>query len=128
MFGSAGLPGGVLRPKDKKFLAIPLKGVARGARPKDFEETFIQAGGEIATSAKTGRALSMNAKGFEKFTGDTGGKGKAVIFQKTARGFRPLFLLLASVTIPARPFVGIGPRERQEMQDLTRKHLSGEAA
>jgi len=46
-YGTAGLPGGVLRPKRAKFLAIPLpaaltaSGVARGA-PRSFTEAFFK--------------------------------------------------------------------------------------
>lgn len=116
--------GGTIKPKNGQFLAIPLKGVARGAKPADFQDTFVRAGGDLATG-KTGRALVMNRGRFESFTE---GNQRAVIFQKTARGFRPLFLLLKSVTIPVRPYVGIGPKERQEMHDLARKHYLGEEA
>lgn len=36
-YGSEGLPGGVIRPKKKKALTIPVTGEARGRRVKEFE-------------------------------------------------------------------------------------------
>lgn len=83
-FGSAGLPGGVIRPKPpKKFLTIPINPVARGKRARDFQNTFIP-------------------------------KGKQVIMQKTGpRSVRPLFALVRSVRISARPYLVVQPEDRR---------------
>jgi hypothetical protein len=69
-----------IRPRHAKYLAMPLKaamtpaGVAKG-NPRDFDNTFVQ-------RSKAGNLL---------------------IFQRTAKGIVPLFVLRSEVTIPARP-------------------------
>lgn len=99
--------GGTIRPVKAKALAIPLPGIK--GRPREFEDTFVR-------SAKLD---------------EDGGKGKrlGIIFQRIGPGkgqVRPLFVLMSSVDIPARPFVGYGEYERRWLPAAIRKHLSGD--
>ena len=68
--------GGVIKPKNKKFLTIPFPGGPADTKvPKraaDFEDTFI---------------------------------AKGIIFQSLEHESVPLFILVKSVTIPARPYM-----------------------
>ena len=63
------------RPRRGQYLAIPLTAEARQASPRAFAETFV------------GRSR----------------RGALLIFQKTAAGIEPLYLLRSEVIIPARP-------------------------
>ena len=130
--------GATIRPKRGKFLALPLPGVARGARPRDFRDTFVAAGGGELAVTKSGRTRVMKRQTFEEFeagpgdpsasSGQAGSGRRAIIFQRTATGVRPLFLLLASVTVPARPYVGLGPWERRHVGQVVRRRVLGEGA
>jgi phage gpG-like protein len=93
--------GGVIRPKAGKALAIPMSGVK--GRPGDFSDTFIRA---------------------TKDEGGAGAKAMAIIWQQ---GDPPkaLFVLVKSVTIPARPFGGYGDYEARTVRRLVRKYLGG---
>lgn len=75
-YGTAGLPGGVLKPKRSQHFALPFPGVM--GRPRDYTNTFV---------LTTARSKSI----WQKATGDSAA--------------RPLFLLKKSVAIPARPFM-----------------------
>ena len=74
-YGTAGLPGGVLKPKTGKYLALPFPGV-KGS-PRDYENTFV-----LTTS-----------------------KSKTIWQKMDGGKSHPLFLLKKSVVIPARPFI-----------------------
>lgn len=80
-FGTAGLPGGVLRPKKAKYLTLPYPGVK--GRPSDYKNTFV-------LTTRKSKAI------WQKI-----GKGQA----------RPLFLLKKSVKIEARPFMMFQPND-----------------
>lgn len=65
-----------IRPRQAQYLAIPLTEEARRAKPRSFENTFVQ----------------------------SSRRGNLLIFQKTGAGtIAPLYLLRREVTIPARP-------------------------
>lgn len=78
--------GDTVRPRRKKFLAIPLSTLTVSERrtkgPLDFEKTFVW------RSPATGKAFIVQTKG----------KGKR-------NRFRFLFMLVKSVQLPPRPFM-----------------------
>ena len=80
--GSKDLPGGVIRPTRGKYLAIPLSTLTVSERrtkgPRDFPNTFLR----------------------------RGKSGRWIVWQKLSRGsIRPLFVLVESVKITARPYL-----------------------
>lgn len=80
--------GGTIRPKHAKALAIPLtKEAAKYSSPRDFPRAL-----GMVSRAGHPPLLVENKK-------ETGSKGAQAIFH---------YVLKASVTIPARPFLGIG--------------------
>lgn len=90
--------GATIRPKQAKYLTVPLADAARGRRAREFPNTF----------ARKSR------------------QGNLIIFQKTAGGgITPLYLLKTSVVIKARPalaptvarFVPIITQDLQETLD-----------
>ena len=85
-FGTKGLPGGVLRPRKAKHLALPFPGIT--GRPRSYQNTFFQ-----------------KSK-----------KGNLIMFQNQDDGsIIPLFVLKESVKIPARPFITLRPKTLDEM-------------
>lgn len=94
--------GGTIRAKAGRMLAIPLPGIT--GRPRDFADTFIR--------AKEGE----------------GGKRLAIIYQQRARSVRALFVLVASATIPARPYVVVTERLERTFDALAGKHFFGAGA
>lgn len=94
-YGTKKMPGGVLRPKKSKYLAIPWPGVHQ--RPRRYKNTFV------ATSKK----------------------GNKIIFQNMGGGeVRPLFTLKESVKIPARPFITLDPKTLDTMAKLAAIHIT----
>jgi len=74
--------GGVIRPTRGRYLAVPLPTLTVSERrtkgPRDFPNTFIW----------------------------RGRSGRPIVFQKLSRGsIRPLFVLVESVKITARPYL-----------------------
>lgn len=98
-FGTKMLPGGKLRPKKSKYLAIPMPGVT--GRPRQYADTFFR---------KSKKA------------------GTAFIYQKKDDGsVEPLFLLKESIKIPARPFMTLSPKALEEMTKLAAWYITKEA-
>ena len=83
--------GAVVRAKRARFLTIPLpaaldaRGVPRRQRARDWPNTFIQ----------------------------TSRRGNLIIFQKTAGGIRPLYLLRTQTSFPAR--LGLGKAFQKQL-------------
>lgn len=74
--------GGVIRPTRGRYLAVPLPTLTVSERrtkgPRDFPNTFVR----------------------------RGRSGRLIVFQKLSRGsIRPLFVLVESVKITARPYL-----------------------
>lgn len=91
-FGSAGLPGGVIRPTHAAHLAIPYPGV-KGS-PKSYS-------GNTFTAGKT-------------------------IYQKDKKGgYTPLFMLLDSVRIPARPFMTVSKSDIDRIHYMAANYVMG---
>jgi phage gpG-like protein len=94
--------GGTVRPRNAKALALPLtKEAARAGRARDFP----------------GGLFVLKSKGAHAFLAERRGKGKR---EKLTLHF----ILLASVTVPARPFLGIGERLRGRCEDVLAKHAA----
>lgn len=111
-YGSAGLPGGVIRPKEgRKLLAIPTSktkaGVARDSSPRDYKDGFWTTLGDVASK-------------------------KDMLFFVVPRGAGPnatldvLFLGVPSVKIPARRPMGLAkeaiqPKVQEEYAALVKQ-------
>lgn len=74
-YGTAGLPGGLLKPRSGKYLALPFPGVK--GRPRKYRNTFV-------VTTKNSKIIWQKMRGAPA---------------------RPLFLLKKSVRIPARPYM-----------------------
>lgn len=88
--------GGVITPKRAKFLAIPVTRAAFYAgSPRRFKEPLV------AVMGKRGGVLKLKAlpvgKNKKQYTSDNKWLGKDLV----------QYILVKSVTIPARPFVGV---------------------
>lgn len=88
--------GGVIRAKSGKYLAIPMR-AARNKRPRDFEGTWFR--------RVRGRLWLFRKKG------------------KRSPKIEALFLMLRSVTIPARPYLGFDPGSEDVLVELLVRHL-----
>ena len=108
-FGSQGLPGGVITPKTKSFLTVPLPaamtaaGVKRGSA-RDFADTFVR------TNPRTGKTVLYQRQGQDSVV--------------------PLFVLVESVRIrPHRPFANaqkiVEPKVLKFAQRLVAEVLRG---
>lgn len=108
-FGSAGLPGGIIRPKRAKNLWIKL--VHSGKFKRITPTEFIK----LMNEGQTHRALkSRKPGGSKRFAtedfGIVGQKGRQTAIHIIRRGktekVTPLFALRKKVKIPKRPYVG----------------------
>lgn len=98
--------GGTIVPKNAKALAIPLTREAqRAGSPRDFKRPLVL----------------LKRQGKPSLLVTTKGKGK------NAR-LEPQYILLASVTIPVRPFLGWSPKLTETVQKLTGDWFAREAA
>jgi phage gpG-like protein len=79
--------GGVVTPKNVKWLTIPVTRKARRTPARKFPGLFKL-------------------------------KGKQVLATKKGKGFEAQFILVGSVKIPARAFLGFGPRLAQKIDDI----------
>lgn len=101
-FGTAILPGGVLRPKRAKALTIPISPEAYGKRARDFSNTFIL-----------------------RRADDEPGEG--LIMLKLASGeAKPLFALRKSVKQEARPYLGWDERDRSKLLGILNWHFEAQ--
>jgi len=116
--------GAVIRPVKGRMLAIPI-GDVKGS-PRDFPNTFIEAGRGLSSQAAQGKVERGRYFRENQVSQGPGDRRRVIVFQETARGVRALFLLVPSVTIPARPFLGYGPWEQSRVKRLVARHLKGE--
>ena len=82
--------GGVIKPKNKKWLTIPLTPAAKAKRAPDFSDTFAQF-----------------------YTED--GKAYGIIFQKAEPEPIALYKLVKRVNIPARPFLFLDDTDKEKI-------------
>lgn len=88
--------GGVIKPKNKKFLTIPFPGGPADTkvpkRASDFDNTFV---------------------------------AKGIIFQKHGKGIVPLFILRKFVTIPAQPYMYLEDEDVDYLNDSIAEFITG---
>jgi len=80
--------GGIITPKNKNWLTIPLCPIAKVKRAPQFDDTFV------------------------KFYFDEG-KNYGIIFQKADPDPIPLYKLVKKVSIPARPYMFLDGQDRE---------------
>lgn len=100
--------GGVIRAKPGKALTVPMRGVKGTARE------WIDKGAFILSRKQQGKSplIVIALKRGSKKAGTEKGQ------------LRTLFVLLKSVTIPARPYVQIGQFERDEIDHHLEAHFN----
>jgi len=93
--------GLTIKPKDgHEFLTIPLR-----APGDDFEDVTKRGRHRKGRDGRKAQHYGKDAEGRGE-TWVARVRGKLFIFQSTGHGVRALFLLVRSVTLPARPFLG----------------------
>ena len=91
--------GGMIRPKNKKFLTIPFPGGPADrrvmVRASDFENTFVH---------------------------------KGVIFQRQRDAVVPLFILKRKVVMPKRPYMYMDDSDKAYFVKASKEHIGGRRA
>ena len=105
-FGTQVALGGPIRPKKAKALTIPLTAAARRKRPRDVAGLFLLPAGPE-----------------DEHVGVL-----AVRRGKTAKSrLDVMWVLRTAVTIAARPFLEILPKDVKDLIGITERHIDGEA-
>ena len=104
VYGAIQQTGGKILPVEAKALAVPISPTARGRRPRDFDDLFIFQ----STSGKHALMLGREV-----------GKGKN-------RKLEPMFILLRSVTLPARPWLEITVEDADYLGNELQKQFERE--
>ena len=88
--------GGVIRPKNRKFLTIPFPGGQAdrkvALRARDFKNTFV---------------------------------AKGMIFQKRGERVEPLFILKRKVLVPKRQYLFMEDSDKAYFVEAAKKHVAG---
>lgn len=118
--------GGTIRPREKKALTVPIAPEAVGRRAADFPNLiFIKRGAgkppilaiELFKQTKV-RQIATDPRTHRKLFGVRQGAAG------TARAIKPLFILLKSVDMPARPYFFPTIKERlQEIPKAIRQQI-----
>lgn len=132
-YGTAQMPGGVLRPKNAKFLAIPQYGegklskqqIRAGVRPRSFADAFVLMKGPEGPGLYRKSGFKPNDP-FAYARANRGSKlsgfklPKAPGMQKTVTR---IFAFLTEVTIPARPFLLFQDEDADVISEFLLRYL-----
>lgn len=125
-YGSAGLPGGVVKPKNSKWLAIPIlgpgaltKSEARTMRARDFHGAFVLMKGPEGPGIYRKSTSSSSL-----LHGRRGGHGKSG--GQKAKSVVRIFAFVDSVTIPARPYLLFQNEDVEKFLAMTTAYLADE--
>lgn len=122
--------GGTIRPRVKKFLAIPVHADAQGKRPKDFGNLeLIPRKGKpsllVRWRTKEERVDKMHSEAKERIDS----KGKAYYTRTAKTGMDVMFVLLKKVTLPPRPFLlWRNPQDENYLVKALQRQIKGASA
>lgn len=99
--------GGTIRPVTRRFLAVPIHPAGEGKWPSEWPE------GEL----------------FLVTRGEGEGSGPATLCRRRGEDqVEAIYLLLRSVTMPQRPFLGVDDDDLVELREILVDHVIGDAA
>ena len=113
--------GGTIKPKKAKYLTIPL-GSTKGTvamHPEAFRQPSKRGGPVVPRGFET--RVRVGPKGGSRLNILKSKAGNLIIFARTARGIKPLFLLKKEVRIPARYWLSRSIGEMKTMLDMLLK-------